>query len=290
MLKNISRSWDLFKASCAVLIHNKSLIVYPLYAALVSLLLFASFIVPILFPSTFNIKLQGSSVFVLLLALGFLFYLIQYFIVLFFNAALIGAALMHLEGGEPTVADGLAIAKSNFMNILGYALIASTVGVFLQLIANRLNFIGRLFVGSFGIAFSVATFLTVPILVSRNVGPIDAINESAALLKKIWGQSVVGSAGMGVVFLLFYVLLILFGTWLFTIAESTNNLKLFNILFVAVPALLILAALIHTTLQGIYSAAVYLYATESNNTGYFSDSLLENTFVVNKNLGARPYI
>ena len=135
----------------------------------------------------------------------FLFYLVQYFIIFFFNSALVGAAMIRLDGGDPTVRDGLRIASSKIVPIIGYAAIAATVGLILRIIEERAGFIGRWIAGLFGLAFTVATFLTVPILVTRDVGPVEAVKESAVLLKKTWGENIIGNAGMGLVFFLFYL-------------------------------------------------------------------------------------
>ena len=136
---------------------------------------------------------------------AFVFYLVQYFIIFFFNSALVGAAMIRLDGGDPTVRDGLRIAELAHRADIGYAAIAATVGLILRLIEERLGLIGRWIAGLLGIAFTIATFLTVPILVSRDVGPIEAVKESATLLKKTWGENIIGNAGMGVVFFLFYL-------------------------------------------------------------------------------------
>jgi hypothetical protein len=111
-------------------------------------------------------------------AIAFLFYLSQYFVIFYFNAALVGAAMIRLEGGDPTVADGLRIAKSKIAVILGYALTAATVGRLLRTLQGRVGFIGRIAVGLLGVGWTIATYLVVPVLVNRDVGPIDAIKES----------------------------------------------------------------------------------------------------------------
>ena len=60
----------------------------------------------------------------------FLFYLAQYTVVFFFNTALVGAALIRLEGGDPTISDGLKIAFDRIGVIVEYAALAATVGMF----------------------------------------------------------------------------------------------------------------------------------------------------------------
>ena len=117
-------------------------------------------------------------------AVGFLFALVQSTVILFFNAALVGAALICLDGGDPTVSDDLAIAGKRMGAILGYAALAATVGMVLRFISERSGFIGRLISGFVGMTWSLATYLTVPVLVAKDIGPIDAVKESAALLRQ----------------------------------------------------------------------------------------------------------
>jgi hypothetical protein len=81
-----------------------------------------------------------------------------------------------------------------------YALIAATVGTLLRAIAERVGIIGRLIVGLVGVGWTVATALVVPILAAENVGPVEAIGRSVDLIKKSWGENIIGNAGIGIVF------------------------------------------------------------------------------------------
>ena len=199
MFARFSRSWSLIRASGSVLRQDKELMIFPLCSAIAALLIAASFIVPLLATGALE-RIDDGRPPAGLLVLGFLFYLSQYFVVFFFNAALVGAAMIRLDGGNPTVADGLRIARSRVMPILGYAAIAATVGLLLRAIEERAGFIGRWIAGLLGLAFTVATFLTVPILVTQDIGPVAAVKQSAALLKRTWGENIIGNAGIGLVF------------------------------------------------------------------------------------------
>ncbi len=101
-------------------------------------------------------------------------------VIFFCNTALVGAALIRLRGGDPTVADGFRIAASRVGPILGYAFIAATVGMVLRAISERSGFLGRLVVSLVGFAWNLATFLAVPVLVVEDVGPIEAVQRSAS--------------------------------------------------------------------------------------------------------------
>jgi hypothetical protein len=278
MFARFSRSWSLIKASGMVLRQDKELLIFPLCSAIAAIVIAASFVVPLIASGTLERMDQGGQPQAGLMVLGFLFYLSQYFVVFFFNAALVGAAMIRLDGGDPTVADGLRIARSKVVPILGYAAIAATVGLVLRVIEERAGFIGRWIVGLLGVAFTVATFLTVPILVTRDVGPLDAVRESAVLLKKTWGENIIGNGGMGLVFGLLYMAVIGIGFLLIFVAAQTSSAAL----IVSVVLLVVLAAmalaLIHAALQGVYAAALYRYASVGDAGSSFAGTLLSDAF------------
>jgi hypothetical protein len=277
MFARFSRSMDLIKASGTILRQDKELLLFPLSAAIATALVAASFLVPLFFSGAFDEagREPPDAVFAVTL---FLFYLVQYFVIFFFNSALVGAAMIRLDGGDPTLADGFRIASSRIVQILGYAAIAATVGLILRLIEERAGFIGRWIAGLLGLAFTVATFLVVPILVSRDVGPLDAVKESAALLKKTWGENVIGTAGMGLVFFLVYLCVCGIGM-VFVFGAAQTGSAAAVILVCAILVLTFIAvALVQTALQGVYSAALYRYATGGNVGAAFSATLLADAF------------
>lgn len=276
MFTRFSRSWELIKASGAVLRQDKELLLFPFFSAIATLLVSASFVVPLILSGAIERMDQGVEAPYMIAA--FAFYLVQYFIIFFFNSALVGAAMIRLDGGDPTVRDGLRIAGSRVVQILGYAAIAATVGLILRMLEERLGLIGRWIVGLLGVAFTIATFLTVPILVSRDIGPVDAVKESATLLKKTWGENIIGNAGMGVVFTLFYVGAIIVGGLIVAGAAQTGSTPLILLVVAIVVLALIGIALVQAALQGVYSAALYRYATDGNVGESFSSAMLGEAF------------
>lgn len=277
MFERFSRSWQLIKASGTVLRQDKELLLFPLFSAIAMILVTASFIIPLVVGGTFAEGAEDSANTTTLVIL-FLFYLVQYFIIFFFNSALVGAAMIRLDGGDPTVRDGLRIASSRFVQILGYAAIAATVGLILRIIEERAGFIGRWIAGLLGLAFTVATFLAVPILVSQNVGPLEAVKDSATLLKKTWGENVIGNVGMGLVFFIYYFGVIGLGIALAFGAAQTGSPALIVLVVAAVVVALVALALVQSALQGVYSAALYRYATDGNVGEAFSGTLLSSAF------------
>ena len=190
-----------------VLLADKELVIFPIISTIGVLVITLTFALPMFLSNFFDTAMFGGRIEALGLVVLFLFYVVQYTVIFFANTALVGAALIRLRGGDPTVGDGFRIAASRIVPIIGYALIAATVGVILRGISRRSNGIGRLIASLVGFAWNVATYLVVPVLAVENVGPLAAIQRSAGLLRRTWGEQIAGNLGLGAIFTLFYLLL-----------------------------------------------------------------------------------
>ncbi len=248
-------------------------------SAVLSILVVVSFAVPAVLAGVFASGVaDGAGVPAAGYAAMLLFYVVQYFVIFFCNTALVGAALIRLRGGDPTVADGFRIAASRIQPILGYALIAATVGMVLRAISERSGLLGRLVVGLVGFAWNLATFLVVPVLVVEDVGPIEAIQRSASYLKRTWGEQIVGNLGMGLVFGLISLGTLAAGVVLILAAAATESAVL--IIFVACCLVMafVAIALVSSALGGVYAAAVYRYAAEGQADGFFTPAMVKSAF------------
>jgi hypothetical protein len=275
MAGRISNSFALVKASARVLQLDKELMVFPLMSGIATLLVIASFITPIFLvgPELFDSENPSYLAYVL----GFLFYLVQYTVIFFFNAALVGAALIRLDGGDPTVSDGLAIASKRMGSIIGYAAIAATVGMVLRAISERSGLVGKIVAGLMGMAWTLTTYLTVPILVTKDIGPIDAVKESAKIFKRTWGEQVIGNFGMGAAVTLIGLAWTAVSVVLI-VAMASLGMGLSILAAVGIMVLgYVVLALWASALNGIYTAALYRYAM-TGETGLFDAQIMGNAF------------
>jgi hypothetical protein len=277
MFAKIGNSWALLKASAAVLRADKELIVFPIVSSIGVLVVMASFAFPMMLTGLFDALFEGRSQ-VLGFVVGFAFYAVQYFVIIFANSALVGAAMIRLRGGDPTVGDGFRIAIKHIGAILGYALLSATVGMILRWLSERGKLVGRLVSALGGLAWNLATYLVVPVLVVEDVGPGEAIKRSANLLKKTWGEQIVGNFSIGLIFGLLTVLVILLGIPVFMLAVSAESPVLIALAGVLFVLILVLMGLINSTLSGIYVAAVYRYAAEGEASGFFSEEMVRGAF------------
>jgi hypothetical protein len=209
---------------------------------------------------------------------AFIFYVVMYSVIFYFNTALVGAAMIRLEGGDPTVGDGFRIASKHSGKIIGYALISATVGVILRAISERGGIIGEIVSGIFGFAWGLATFMVVPVLVLEDVGPIEAVKRSAALLKQTWGEQLVGNFSIGSIFGLLTLLVILVSMGLFAVAASLNSGALMALVSILGVVTVIALSLVSSALDGIYKAALYRYAVHGETGGFFDPALIEGAF------------
>ncbi len=277
MFQRLSNSWELVKESFRVLQADKELVVFPLISSIGVVIITLTFIFPMLFAGFFDNIFRGGGELAGFLVL-FLYYIVQYTVIFFANTALVGAAMIRLRGGDPTVRDGLSIAGSRFFTILGYALISATVGMIFRAIAQR-GGLGRIIVSIIGFAWNVGTFLVVPVLAVENVGPIDAIKRSVQLLKQTWGEQIAGNLGLGAFFgLVMFAWIVLGIAGIVLLATGVQSVALTIAAVIIFLLVLVLVGLVHSTLNGIYTAAVYQFATEGKVSGFFSQGLVQDAF------------
>ena len=274
MFERISNSWKLAKASASVLSADKELMLFPALSAVMLVLVTVAFALPIFLTENAEGMLEGAGSYVI----GFLFYLVSYFVIFFCNSALVGAAMIRLRGGDPTVADGFRIASGKIGTIFGYALLAATVGMVLRALQERAGFIGRIIIGLIGMAWNLATFLVVPVLVTEDVNPVDAVKRSMALLRKTWGEQVIGGFSLGAITGLATFLLILVFIPMLILAIGSQSGVLIAMVVGGFILALMMLSLVNATLSGIYTAALYRYAAEGDLSEGFEASMVEGAF------------
>lgn len=200
----IARTWSLMSDCWKVLKLDKSLVLLPLISGACCLLLLASFALPLFATGAWRPPGHGSETERQALYYGmlFAFYVANYFIIVFFNAAVVACAATRMGGGEPTIADGIRAAASRLPVIAGWALVSATVGLILRIIEDRSNKFVQIIASLLGMAWTVMTYLVVPILVIENKNPIAALQESAGLLKKTWGEQLISNVSFSTIFFL----------------------------------------------------------------------------------------
>jgi len=273
MFDRFRTGWELTKASARALDADRELLVFPFVAALASLLVIATFVVPIGATELWRSAGDDTTKRVLGAVVAWLFYFAMSTVTIYFNTALVGAALVRLEGGDPTLRDGLRVANSRIPTILGYAAISATVGLLLKIAQRRSGLLQRWVISLVGIAWSVATFLVVPVLAATGTGPVEAIKQSAGMFRRTWGEQLAGMGGIKLI-----SGLIMFGLVLLGVPSVVLTASQFG----AVPAItvgglfvlaMVLVGLVSAALQGVFTAALYRYATTGQTAFGFERAL-----------------
>lgn len=273
-MSRFSRGFQLFKETFGILKKDRDLLLFPVISGVVTLLVVATFFPPLLFSGVLS-GMDTSAGSPLVYVLLFAFYSVSYFIVMYFNTALVSCALMRLDGRDSTFMDGIHAASARIGKILSWTLVAATVGLILRLIrGDGNNILVSLASALLGAAWSLATFFVIPVIVVDDLGGFAAIERSWNLFKSTWGETVIGSVSLGLVFIP-GLLLFLGGVLVLVVGLVETGL----LICVAAMLLWVVSAILYGALQGIFVAIMYRYATTGEVPDAIDRSLVEGVFV-----------
>lgn len=276
----IARSFELAKASWRVVKADKELLWLPVLSGLASLVVAATFVLPIL--GTTDLEgdgLSGGS-----MVLLFVMYLTLAYVTIFFNAALVGAAHERLAGGDPTLGSALRAAASRAGKILPWAIISATVSIILRSLEERAGLVGRLVIGFVGMAWTVVTFLVLPVIVIEGASAGDALRKSTELFRRTWGENLAAQVGFGIVGFVASLPGILAMALAFTGSGALAGAGI-----VIGVVWLILVAVVIAALSGVFQTALYHYAVDGSVPGtYFDGATMRGAFDVRS--GGRGFI
>jgi Family of unknown function (DUF6159) len=258
-----SRSWELVKQSFAILRSDKQLMLFPVLSAISCLVvtaLIATGGTILMLPGITAAHASGEQYHPnqspLFLVGMFTLYVANYFVIVFFNVALVGVANSRLMGGSWTFRDGLELAWARKGTILQWALVAATVGMILRTLEERMGLLGRLVMRIIGIAWALACYFVVPVLAFEDLSPIEAVKRSSKLFRDTWGEKVIG----GFSFSLVSFVLMLPGIGLFIVATFLGGIKGLLFGFAIMVLYLLMLSVMMSAVQGIFNAALYRYA------------------------------
>ena len=268
MFATFGRTLELIKLSWGVLQSDRKLIAFPLLSGL-AFLVFAGVMTGI-GSGIGLLDRMGSEAGLALSDIGVLAitYFGLAFVIIYFNAALAGAAMVRLAGGQSTMSEGFQKANRRLPQIAGWALISATVGLILQAMRSnsRDNFLSQLVLSMIGGVWAYMTFFVVPVLVAENIGPIGAIQRSGSLFKRTWGEQMVANFGFGMVGL---IAVVAAGVPAYLIAQ----VSLVAGIGVGVVTVGVAVATV-ATLETIFKAALYGYVADGRVAEGFTEDTL----------------
>ncbi|MGB5006374.1 MAG: DUF6159 family protein [Ferruginibacter sp.] len=267
----LSTGWRITMNSFAILKKNRQLIIFPILSGISLLMMMGIFILGIFAVAGWDVDYINTDNDVVNYAIMFLFYFVNYFVVVFFNMALIHCSKLYFNGEEVSVSIGLKFSASRIGVILSWALFAATVGTILKIIQENSGWLGKIITGLIGIVWGITTFFVVPVIAYENLGPVAAFKRSAQLMKEKWGESLGATFSLGLMQTLVFLLAMV---PIFLIASYVNIF--IGITLGVVVGFLIFA--IFSAAQTIFISSVYHNIT-GNIDDHFDQKLIDSLFV-----------
>lgn len=282
------RSWSTYKASLRIVRSDVRLLILPL-VSIVSLLtttavfLFAVWKVhPFVNSNDNQAFLQpqqaedsGRMSFTLASgALAFFGLWVVTAVGMYFNAALIWAANERIEGRRTSVGTALR-SVSRYAGPIGlWAFFSGTISFAIRQATSKVGILGRVVVSLVGVAWSLATFFVLPILIVEGVSVNEAFTKSKALIRKTWGEQLIGGFAGSMVFMPAF----------FLVAMCSGGLMFLNIwvgiVFFAVALLTLIS--IDQAVSVVYSLVLYRFTQTGMAPAGFDQSAIEGAFIKEK--------
>lgn len=267
----LSTGWTIALNSFKVLRANKQLIIFPVLSGISLLLVMGSFIIALMASLGWDIEYFQDQSQTTTYGILFLYYLINYFIIIFFNVALTHCSRLYFHGEEVTVKKGLQFSMSRIWAIFSWAVFAATVGTILKGIQENVGILGKILTGIIGIVWGIATFFVVPVVAYENLGPLAAFRRSSQLMKQKWGESLGATFSFG---LLQLIAILLLSVPLFLIGSLFHVVAGVALVLVAVFGVII----VFSAAETIFVSAVYHDVT-GDPVKQFNTEFAKNLFV-----------
>ena len=268
-----SNGWTIAKNSFKVLRENRQLIVFPILSGISIILIFASFFTVALGIAGWNVDNMRDLGTIGSYVVLFVFYIINYFVVVFFNMALIHCTSLYFKGEEVTIRKGIDFSMSRISSIFAWAVFAGTIGAVLKIIQENLGSLGKIITGIIGIVWSVATFFVVPVIAYENLGPVGAFKKSANLMKEKWGERI----GAGFSFFLIEVVAVLAIGIVGFVLASVNVIA--GVAIAVIGILLLLTVI--SALKTIFISAIY-HNIQGDPVELYNQQFIDNLFETKK--------
>jgi len=266
----LSNGWTLAMNSFKVLKENKQLIIFPVLSGISLVLIMGSFVLVFLSANGWSFENAEDSGTIGNYLYLFLFYLVNYFIVVFFNMALIHCTRLYFRGEEVSINAGLRFSLSRIGTIFSWSVFAAIVGTILRIIQEESGIIGKIITGIIGIVWNIATFFVVPVIAYEDLGPIAAFKRSSQLMKQKWGESLGATFSFGLIQFLAMIVLIIPLFFIGNMIHPIGGIAL------AVMGVFIIAT-IFSAAQTIFVSAVYHNITDEP-VKHFNQQMIDGLF------------
>lgn len=320
-MNKFQRSWQLLKSSLTVMRRDRKLLLFPILTTACTLLVAVLFLLPVAFQPTGHSytssehwKAVGNSIYTvsesgtagpgtlenaepgagahsgvtgvrpLAVVYFALIYFTSMFLATFFNVAFYQQILNALNGQPVSIRGGIQFACTKWQPILMWTLFAGLVGYLIKTLEERFGLVGRLIMRLLGTAWSIACVFVIPVIITEEkiVNPLTVLKESALTLKKTWGESLIGYAGVSFGGALIALLSVL---WLgagIAISTALHLWWLIPLIVLAWLAAFILWAYLLSVASQIFRCALFRYATQGALPQPYTEEMVALAWKVKK--------
>jgi hypothetical protein len=287
-MSRVKTANDIVGQSSYVLGRHRKLLVFPLLSLVALYVIFMYFLGPLMFHTTSaelgyafwhtgRHGLPAGTYSIRNLPFGWfaVTHLVGMFVATFINFAFYSQVIQALNGGQVSVARGFKLALARLPSIVAWSLFAGTLGVLLRMLQERLPLVGQWITGLLGFAGSVAAALVIPVMLNepRATSPIGYLRISANLVKRVWGEGLIGTVSMAMAGVFVMMAVMLLGAIIGMVTQLHWITSLGILAFVGIAVLL-------ECLAGIFRCGLYIYATEGVPPGPFDADTLNRAWTV----------
>lgn len=204
-------------------------------------------------------------------------YFFAMFLATFFNVAFYHEIMEAFNGRPVSLRQGFGFALSKIKPILFWSLLAGAVGYLIKQLEQRLGFVGKIVVNLIGLAWSVAAIFAIPVIVCEEItsNPLQVLKSSASSLKKTWGETLAGFAGIQLgVLLLLMTTMIPFGGLVF-LGASINNGTLVVLALTTWAIFVVLFSYFASVASNVFHCALYVFASTGAVPAGFTREMMD---------------
>lgn len=242
----------------------------PVVAGIVSLLVFGVVSLPAVVLLDGDDDAVSWAVWVVLAIAG----LLATWVSVIGQAAVVSGAGQRMDGTDPSLATAFAGARSRSGRLFEWAVLATVVAIVLDLIRDRLGILGGIVSSLGNLAFSVLSFLALPVIVFEDVGAIDGFKRSSHLLRSTWGEQLSFTFGLGLIGIAAAVP----GAALAVAAAATGVVALQVIGLTLGIAWVLAVIAVTSALSAVFKTALYRYAARQPVDVAFDTADLSGAF------------
>jgi Family of unknown function (DUF6159) len=269
----IRAGWELTKKSWALLRTHRVLFTFPVYGVVASLVIVAVTVLPGIYLLDANVTVPGG---IAVIAIGIY---VAAFVGYYFSVGLAAAADKTFRGESATVADGLAVSRQRLGAIAGWALISALLGVAFAAL-EQIRGVGLIIGGLLNAAWSLITFLAVPVIALEGTGPIETVKRSAELFRSRWVGQVTGNVAIGgivaLVGLLPGIAITAIGILVWSSDSGGDGVAFGAVLVAAGVVIVAVSMLLMQAMRGVFGVALYRFAADGRAAGGFTEAELES--------------